>query len=397
MVIDGLPLVFKYGGTRSYLESFLIAYYQLKNQAKKTQNKIIVPNFNIKDTPFDLTFIKNHPEFNFELVNIDPMLKLLRFFGVKNDNLHRYLVFFWEKFIFPKTIRKFKPTLIFHPYQIATSYPTPAKKIVVVHDVFHWKYQERYSCIEKYLYNRFKIGCQKANKIITISQTSKQEIMQYLNLPENKIIVCYEGVGQMFESFKIRENYSRQIIKQYNLPTYYILGINSQREYKNTLGTVRIFHQLTKKPSFRDLKLVLIGPALNHHSPTGKYVFEHSLNNKIITYNDFIIKEDLCYFYALSQAFIFLSYEEGFGLPPLESIACGSLPIVSNLSALGEIFNQQIPSFNPKDINAITQYLNHILTQPHLKKELIVKAQRKLLPQYSWHKILPLYLEVLNN
>jgi glycosyltransferase involved in cell wall biosynthesis len=250
---------------------------------------------------------------------------------------------------------------------------------------------KEYSLIVKYMYDSYKKGCINSNKILTISETSKAEIIKYFKINEEKVAVCYEGVDNLFVNFSSNEDEIKSVRQYYNLPEKYLFGLVSVREYKNSLGTVKVFHHAHKKDS--ELRLVLFGWPLATENKITKYIKEHELEEYVVKIPNLRKFEDLLFFYHLSYAFIFLSFKEGFGLPPIEAIACKTFAITSNVSSLGEIYNGILPTFNPDNYEKVSDYL--LSLTPEKRSTKIEEARKDLMEKYTWNAVMPLYLKYI--
>ena len=383
IVIDCFSLILKEGGTKAYLRSLLHAI----SLRHKTPITLLVPDLpEVNDADIPTT-----PSFTIHKKQLNPfLLSLIK--AITGSAYYRYIAYIWEAYYLPKEIHILNPDIIFHPYQIVTDYQTHAKKLVVVHDIFHWKYQDRYSYIEKKIYNTFLKGCETADSIITISDTSKNEIIHNTQIPKEKVIVCYEGFNAEYLHINSPEEV-KAVLHKYNLPSLYVLSFNSPRTHKNTIASVNVFAKLKKRAP--DLRLILIGGTIH----TNPQVYMYLKDNNLLDSVDCIpLVETIHHFkviYQYSLVFIFLSTEEGFGLPPLEALASGTLPIISQLSSMKELFVPFIPSFNPDNTDEIADYINTVIAHPEIKTAAIHKAE-VLLQKYSWQAILPLYANILS-
>ncbi len=399
IVIDGFPLIFPPGGIKSYLFAFLKALHnQPPSLLKNQQFELVVPSFKNVPSIFDFTQINILKEAPYNTVITvkdidvpDVFIESIKIFNDHADTIRRYTLFAWAHHFLPQYIQQNKPDIILHPYQVVSNYETTAKKYVVVHDIFHWAYLERYTDLEKYFYNTFAKGCANTTKILTISQASKETIKKYLNVPDEKITVCYEGIDDVFLNPVFDDQEKINIRNKYKLPDEYILGFVSVREYKNSIGNIKVLHELIKKG--KATQLVLIGGDINTNQTVKQYIEE----NNLLSYITFIPRlekfYDLLYLYHLSKFLLFLSYEEGFGLPPLEALGCYTFPLASNKSSMGELYSDYMQTFEPDQAGIIADFILKLTDEE--RKKIIDSARTKLLALYNWNAILPKYLNTI--
>lgn len=265
--------------------------------------------------------------------------------------------------------------------------------IITVHDLiryFDWK-GYRVSIHKPNFRDRFYLsldyqGIRKARKIIAVSQNTKRDLIKYLEIPEEKISVIYEGVDHnLFKPVKRRMS---------DVP--YILFVGSEHPRKNLAGLLKAFKKLKKEKRFKDLKLVKVGKAGGREADFRKQTLEavRALElEKEIEFTEFVLEEELPIYYSGAECFVFPSLFEGFGLPPLEAMACGCPVIVSNVASLPEIVGDAGRLIDPHDENDLANALFEVLSDSQLKRELSTKGLERA-RQFSWEKAAKETMEV---
>ncbi len=250
------------------------------------------------------------------------------------------------------------------------------KIITSVHDFsfihyrnFHPK--ERIEHIEKYFFKNVI----KSDIIITGSNFTKKEILERLPFKENKIEVIYHGIDHNL--FKV---YKKPKV-DFDLPQKYILSVGSIEPRKNLIGLLKAYNLLDKYLK-QEYKLVLVGFKGWENCEIMEIIEK---NKKSIHYLGFITDEELAKVYNLASIFVFPSFYEGFGLPPLEAMACGTPVVLSNSSSLPEVGGDAVVYCNPHNTDDIKEKIEIILTDKTLQKKLITKGliQAK---KFSWEK-----------
>jgi len=255
-------------------------------------------------------------------------------------------------------------------------------KIVFCHDIIHRVYRrsDKYWLLSKLLYS----GLKKAEFIIAASKSTKRDLVKFYSIPEKKISVIYEGVNH--KKFKPDNSGSSSIYQKYKLsPRYrYIFHISSETPRKNVDGLVKAFYQLKTKYKLTDLKLLKAGnPQYQKDRKKLLNLIKQLGLQKEIIFLDYIPEEDLSKLYNIAELFVFPSFYEGFGLPVLEAMACGTSVITSNTSSLPEIIGDAGIMVNPKNIDSIARAMGEILTNERLREDMISKGLKRA-GTFSW-------------
>jgi glycosyltransferase involved in cell wall biosynthesis len=217
----------------------------------------------------------------------------------------------------------------------------------------------------------------KAEAIIAVSENTKKDLLKYLQIPEDKITVVYNGVNH--ESFK---------------PTYrpilsspYILYVGSERPRKNLGRLLEAFAELKKVPGFTDLKLIKCGdPGRSDafRDVTLQKIKELGLDSEVI-FVDPISDDLLSAYYTSAKVLVYPSLYEGFGLPVLEAMACDCPVIASNVSSLPEVAGDSALLINPYDVQDIYSSIKRLLTDDGLRDNLVKKGRSHCM-SFSWQK-----------
>lgn len=256
------------------------------------------------------------------------------------------------------------------------------KIITTLHDIIPSKLPETVSNSYLKIYNN-KINSilQKSHTIITVSNFSKNDIATTFNIDRNKIHVTYLAPSKIYHP--INKNFCKNILyKTYGIDFKYILYIGSFSPRKNILGLIEAFSLIHEKnPS---IKLLIVGSKGKSYELYLNKSLKLNLKNKVI-FTDFIQTNHLPYFYNCAECFIYPSFYEGFGLPPLEAMACGTPVITSNLTSIPEILKDTPIYINPYDIANISENLDKIINDESIRKFLIEKSLNHS-KNFSWEK-----------
>ncbi len=368
ILIDGIALLFPLTGIGRYT-------YETAKEIHKINN-------------FELNYFYGYYSKRLLEPSSGTEIKSLKSIIVKNQLLKKIV----RKLLFTSS-KVFAPTydVYWQPNFIPNS-SIRAKKIVTsVHDFsfilyrdFHPK--ERIEYIEKFFFKNIV----QSDMIITGSEYSKQEVIERLDFTEDKVKVIYHGIDH--DLFKIYQDPK----VDFEIPSRFILSVGSIEPRKNLLGLLKSYDILDETLK-KEYKLVLVG----FKGWENREIMDIVNNNKKnIHYLGFISDEDLAKVYNLASLFVFPSFYEGFGLPPLEAMACGTPVVSSNLTSMPEICMDAAVYCDPYDTKDIKNKIELVLTDKALQNTLINKGLKQA-GKFTWGKSarehIAVFKEVLEN
>lgn len=224
----------------------------------------------------------------------------------------------------------------------------------------------------------------KADKIITISEKTKEDLIQYTRIPEEKIKTIYLGVDAKFKILK--EEDIQELKNRYDLPENFILYLGSEQSRKNFIFLIKAFYCLKKKYNLK-IKLVKAGRSqITEKQRKKTFELINKLNlTKDIIFIDYIPEKDLTTLYNAANLFVYPSLYEGFGLPPLEAMACGTPVITSNTTSLPEVVGEAGIIVDPHNIKELRDAMYNVLKDPELGNELSKKGLKRA-KMFSWER-----------
>lgn len=264
-----------------------------------------------------------------------------------------------------------------------------AKKIVTtVHDFSFlnpaWHTKEKIEYYRKF----FKKNVLRNDRIITDSYFVKNEAIEYLGIDEKKIETIYLGVDHdIFKSYD--ENVLNDFRTQYSLPEKFVLFVGSLEPRKNLLNLLRAYELLPKIVK-KEYPLILAGFSGWNN---GEIVDFLERNRENIRYLGYLERKSLAYLYNMATLFVYPSLYEGFGLPPLEAMACGTSVLVSNVSSLPEVCADAVWYCDPKEIEDIKDKMIKLLENDSLRKRLSHLGKQRA-SKFDWDHTAQKHIEV---
>jgi glycosyltransferase involved in cell wall biosynthesis len=263
---------------------------------------------------------------------------------------------------------------LFHPTYYDTYFLEKLKKplVVTIHDMTYERLPE-YFWAKDPLSHQKRLNIERADKIIAISETTKRDILKYLNTDPNKIEVVYHGIDleAPFITRKIE-----------HIPDDYILFVGDRSGYKNFFLFVNAFKEISFK--YPELKVILTGGG-NLDIAETEHLKRLGLTEKVTHTN--VDDAELNFLYQQALVFVYPSLHEGFGLPILEAFTAKCPIILSDTECFREIANEAAVYFEPQSIDSLVNIMERVITSTELRKNL-VEAGNIRLQDFPLHKSL---------
>lgn len=293
-------------------------------------------------------------------------------------------------------------SLFWSPHYNIPLFIRAKKRLVTIHDVNHLVFLDRLNLQQK-IYAKFMINLavKFSDTIITVSDFSKSEIAKRTKVDEEKITVIHNGINT--ELFKTLDNQQSVDTKdKFGLPDKFILFVGNVKPHKN-LRRLLMAYEVMYNRGLEDHYLVIAGE--KEGFITGdKEIFSIVHNNQDlkerVRFSGYVDNADLPILYNAASVFVFPSLYEGFGLPPLEAMACGCPTVVSNAASLPEVCGDAAYYVDPNDTESISEGMYKILTDNSLRQHLIKKGLERA-KLFSWKKSggdhIKVFEEILNS
>jgi glycosyltransferase involved in cell wall biosynthesis len=223
-------------------------------------------------------------------------------------------------------------------------------------------------------------AARRATRVLTVSESSKRDILRFVDIKPEKIDVIYNAYDERF-IVEPNEDDVVRVRERYQLHDEFVLYAGGVKPHKNLERLIQAF-DLVRKMGLDHLKLVLIGDDISRYSALRRAVHRHQLHN-YVRFLGYMPEETLAVMYRLAGVFVFPSLYEGFGLPPLEAMASGTPVVTSNVSSLPEVAGDAAVLVDPYDPHAIAEGIYRVLTDEQLRRDLRVRGAARA-RQFSW-------------
>lgn len=320
---------------------------------------------------------------------------------VFNNNFNKVLGdFSWytlaEQVRLPKILDKLRPDLVHFPhFNVPILYK--GKFVVTIHDLLHQHFQMRRATTLNPIFYKvktlgykkvFNFAVDKSTLVIVPSKFVKRQLVDEWKLSQEKIVVTYEAVDDSVISLAnhMSKKRSEKILSDLLITSSYLYYIGSAHPHKNVEGLIQAFLMLKSK--YPKLSLVLSG---YDHFFWERLKIRYQ-DEKII-FTGYVTDEQMVALYKNALCFVMPSFEEGFGIPILEAMACGTAVVSSNAKTLIEIADKAACYFDPKDLNDISSKISRVIEDVSLKEEL-KKLGEERFKQFNWQKLAKQTLEV---
>jgi glycosyltransferase involved in cell wall biosynthesis len=295
----------------------------------------------------------------------------------------------------PLALRRANVSLFHAPHYVVSPL-TRCPYVVTIHDCIHLRFPQ-------YLPNRLapayarammRLAARRAQRILTVSNASKQDILHYLDVPADKVEVIYNALDARLATPPNEEDIKR-VRERFLLTSPFILYAGNIKPHKNIDRLIEAYSILRRR-GVSGVKLLIIGDEISKYPNLRRLVHRFQLHPHV-RFLGFVPEETLAALYRLASVFVFPSLYEGFGLPPLEAMAAGAPVITSNVSSLPEVVGDAALLIDPMDAGALADAMARVLGDARLAAELIRRGRERV-KAFSWERsvarVREVYVEV---
>ncbi len=292
----------------------------------------------------------------------------------------------WYQTALNQQLKRQQADLFFSPVYEGIFFPH-VPQIVTVHDLIPLKYPELSPKWKYYYLYALPFLLKQSQRVICVSEYTKQDIVSNYQLHPESIAVVYNGYDR--ELFFPQPN--KEILQKYNLDKY-LLYVGDMRFYKNLSRTLEAFDRLPLK----DYQFAIAGKKDDFFYPEiERQTAQLSARDRIL-FLDYVPTEDLPGLYSMAQSLVFASLYEGFGLPILEAMACGCPVITARTTSIPEVGGDSVLYIDPYNVDDIAQGMYQILTKVELRESLRHKGIKRS-QLFSWDKTAKKVRDIFSN
>jgi glycosyltransferase involved in cell wall biosynthesis len=304
---------------------------------------------------------------------------------------------FWEQILLPRAAQTYQIDLLHCPANTGPLLLSSKIKLVVtINDVMYLLPQHQlpgsrvlYQQLGR-IYRKFVVPkiAQQADKILTISEFSKSDILRLIQVPATKVKVAYLASGVQVNLNTVTAHFSPAVP--------YLMALGAADPRKNTRLLIEVFARLVREGVFSG-QLRLVGMPEKYSSEYRALAQTLEVEPLVLFY-DYVNESELAQLYSSSTAFLYPSLYEGFGLPVLEAMSYGTPVITSNTTAIPEVAGDAALLIDPTSADELYAAVQHLLSKPDVRQQMIQRGYAQA-ARFSWqkmtHEYLALYREVL--
>ncbi len=330
------------------------------------------------------------PEIRTEIFKEYPLFDIIS----PDSFLYRIFKSYWRNFAMGKMIPANNLDL-FHG--LSNELPAGIQKtgiptVVTIHDLIFINFPLWYKRIDRKIYlEKVKYACKVADKIVAISNHTRNDLVKQLDIDPNRIEVIYQSISERFFFYSVRDQID-DVLSKYNLPARYILTVGTIEPRKNQLAVLKAINSLNL-----DIPYVIVGKSTSYKQQLVEYMHMNRLAEQVYFLHN-VPDIDLPALYQQAVCMVYLSHYEGFGLPVIEAMASGCPVIASSVSCLPEIGADAALYCEPDDETGVGEMIKKLVSDEELRNDLSERGKKRAQffhPEQRVNALMDLYQKIV--
>ncbi len=286
----------------------------------------------------------------------------------------------WEQAVGPRALRRARIDVAHAPVNVGPIF-SPAPSVVTVHDLSFLHYPEQYPGMkQRYLNLLTRLSVERADRVIAVSESTRQDVLRFYRVASERVATVPNGLDPSFRRIEDRETLAA-FRARHGLPTCFILFVGTLQPRKNLVGLLRAYARLLPR---LDVPLVVVGAKGWLYEGVFQEARALGVSERVV-FAGYAPPEDLPLWYAAASVFVYPSLYEGFGLPVIEAMACGTPVVTSNTSSLPEVAGEAALLVDPTDPDALAEAIERALTDEALRWELKERGYERA-RRFNWER-----------
>jgi len=285
-----------------------------------------------------------------------------------------------QQWVVPQQLRYLQVTLYHSPYYLMP-YRPGVPTVFTCHDLIPLRYPQYFSAAQRLIYRlAHTLALKTASVTIAVSQATQADLLRCFRFAPQRVVVIPEAADAHFMPQPIER--INALRAKYALPEQYVLYFGSNKPHKNMVGLVKAWQVLNTKYQIPNTKLVVAGHWDERYPEAIRVVEEADLKGKVVFLGP-VDEADLPALYSGATLFTFPSLYEGFGLPVLEAMACGTPVVCSSTSSLPEVAGDAALLVNPLDVDGLAQAIGQLWSDEGLREDVRARGLAQA-ARFSW-------------
>ena len=288
-----------------------------------------------------------------------------------------------QQLLMPTLVRRMRLDLLHSPYYVKPYLPLGCPSVVTIYDLFGWRFPRELSRRGRLFYRlTMGLAVRTAAALITLSESARADLLHVYHLDPDRVTVTLGASERRFSPQP--PDLIAALRQRYTLPERYVLYLGAQKPHKNLERLLRAWRRLSEADATAGSMLIIAGHATAHGQQLRLLVETLGLSASV-RFLPNVADADLPALYSGAELFVFPSYYEGFGLPPLEAMACGTPVLCAYATSLPEVVGNAAMTFDPYNMIELAESLGRLLNNSSLRRDLSARGRRRA-RDFSWRR-----------